>query len=102
MDTLIFLYMVKGIKKKKIKKPKKTKRTNMYYAKFYPPKKKHERQNVNCWMEKGNFSNAHLPHFLSYFLSILERLNFGESREKTVGPFHFFLPLPLSTKHPSH
>ena len=40
MDTLIFLYMVKGIKKKKIKKPKKTKRTNMYYAKFYPPKKK--------------------------------------------------------------
>ena len=40
MDTLIFLYMVKGIKKKRLKNQKKTKRTNMYFAKFYPPKKK--------------------------------------------------------------
>ena len=102
MDTLIFLYMVKGIKKKRLKNQKKQKEPTCIMQNFIHQKKKHERQNVNCWVEKGNFSNAHLPHFLSYFLSILERLNFGESREKTVGPFHFFLPLPLSTKHPSH
>ena len=61
-----------------------------------------KRQIVGYWMEKGNFVQHTLPPFLLHFLSILERLNFGGPREKTAGPHHFSLPLPFSTKHPSH
>ena len=83
----------------------------MYCAKFYPKKKKKQqqkkdksikKQKVGYWMEKGNSVHHTLPPFLSHFLSILERLNFGGPREKTDGPHHFSLPLPFSTKHPSH
>ena len=64
--------------------------------------KSRKKQKVGHWMEKDNFVQLTLPHFLSHFLSILERLNCSRSRKKIARPHHFSLPLPLSTKHPFH
>ena len=65
-------------------------------------KNSRKRQKVGHKREKGNFVQHTLPSFLPHFLSILERLNCGGSREKMARPHHFSLPLPLSSKHPSH
>ena len=64
--------------------------------------KSRKRQKVGHGREKGNFVQHTLPPFLPHFLPILERLNCGGPREKMAGPHHFSLPLPLSSKHPSH
>ena len=60
--------------------------------------KSRKRQKVGHGREKGNF----VQHTLPPFLPILERLNCGGPREKMAGPYHFSLPLPFSSKHPSH
>ena len=118
----IYIYIIskcsriknKNKNKKKIKKPKpkptpnQRKRTMQTRRNFIQAKKKGERQKVEkdkrlvVGWRRAIFSNIYLPHFLSHFLPILERLNFGGFREKTAGLHHFSLPLPFSTKHPSH
>ena len=65
-------------------------------------KKSRKRQKVGHGRENGNFVQHTLPPFLPHFLPILERLNCGGPREKMARPHHFSLPLPLSSKHPSH
>ena len=78
------------IQKKKTKTQNKTKKQRK--------DKSRKRQKVGHEREKDNF----VQHTLPPFLPILERLNYGGPREKMVGPHHFSLPLPLSSKHPSH
>ena len=78
-----------GKKKKKKKKERKDKNSR-------------KRQKIGHELKKGNFVQQTLPSFLPHFLLILERLNCGGPREKMAGPHHFSLPLPLSSKHPSH
>ena len=51
------------------------------------------REKKKSWLldERAILSNIHLPHFLSYFLPILERLNFVGLGEKT-SPTTFLSP----------
>ena len=104
------------IQKKKKKKPKPkpmwiycTNMKRFYLGKKKKKKKKErkdknsrKRQKIGHELKKGNFVQQTLPSFLPHFLLILERLNCGGPREKMAGPHHFSLPLPLSSKHPSH
>ena len=87
-----------GKKKKKKKKKKKQQKQQQQQRKD----KSRRRQKVGHGREKGNFVQHTLPPFLPHFLPILERLNYGGPGEKMARPHHFSLPLPLSSKHPSH
>ena len=73
-------------KKKKKTKPNQREFTVQTRRNFIKRKKK-------SWLldERAILSNIHLPHFLSYFLPILERLNFVGLGEKT-GPTTFLSP----------
>ena len=62
--------------------------------------KSRKKQKVGHWMEKDNFVQLTFPHFLSHFLSILERLNCSGSRKKIAKPHHFSLPLPPLNQTP--
>ena len=98
------------IQKKKKPKPKPMWTYCANLKRFYLGKKKkklgkdksRKRQKVGHGRKKGNFVQHTLPPFLPHFLPILERLNCGGPREKMARPHHFSLPLPLSSKHPSH
>ena len=56
--------------------------------------KSRKRQKVSHWIENGNFVQHTLSPFLSHFLSILERLNFGSPKRKQLGLTNFLSPCP--------
>ena len=84
--------------RKKKQKKTKTKTKSQCYQRKEKSKKKKKKIRLETLKEVGQFC----PNIVPNFLSNLERLYFEGGEEKTCGPHHFSLPLPLSTKHPSH
>ena len=64
--------------------------------------KRKKKKKQKCLKRWGQFCPNIFPTFYSNFLSNSERLYFEGGGEKTCGPHHFSIPLPVSTKHPSH
>ena len=90
----------KGRKRKKVEK-KKSRPANDDNRRNRQKQKNKKLLVAGCW-GNNNFVQNTLPHFNLNFLSILERLSFGGSREKTPGAHQFSLLLTLPTNHPSH
>ena len=81
-------------------KERKNKNKNKKPALLKEKKKKKRAENVK--RGGGSFVQIFFSLFTPIFPPNLERLYFKWGGEKTCGPHHFSLPLPLSTKHHSH